>query len=165
MPPGSVAAAPACSSRGRPKEIDGPPRIFAKSQTHPPTTRLLFFLDFFFSKFLGVSRQGEFKNTITIFLQKVHVENFFQSFNNKKSMSVFSQLFLFYRVFGCFSAMGVQKHYKKGYTKQTKSCRKVFTKNSTKNPKPTFSRTFFYHVFGRFSMRGVQKHDKKYRKK
>jgi hypothetical protein len=41
-----------------------------------------------------------------------------------------------------------------------KSRRKVFTKSSTKNPKPTFSR-FFSHVFGRFSMRGVQKHDKK----
>jgi hypothetical protein len=55
--------------------------------------------------------------------------------------------------------MGVQKHYQKRFAK--KSCRKVFTKNSTKNPKPTFSRFFFNHVFGRFSMRGVQKHDKK----
>jgi hypothetical protein len=55
--------------------------------------------------------------------------------------------------------MGVQKHYKKRFTK--KSCRKVFTKNSTKNPKPTFSQFFCYPVFGRFSMRGVQKHDKK----
>jgi hypothetical protein len=44
---------------------------------------------------------------------------------------------------------------------QKKSCRKQFTKNSTKNPKPTFSRKDFYHVFGRFSMRGVQKHDQK----
>jgi len=31
-----------------------------------------------FSTCLGVSRQGEFKNTIKIFLQKVHVENFSQ---------------------------------------------------------------------------------------
>jgi hypothetical protein len=46
---------------------------------------------------------------------------------------------------------------------QKTSCRKVFTKNSTKNPRPIFPR-FFYHVFGRFSVRGVQKHDKKYRK-
>jgi hypothetical protein len=29
------------------KKFDGPPRTFAKSQTHPPTTRL-FFLDIFF---------------------------------------------------------------------------------------------------------------------
>jgi hypothetical protein len=33
-------------------------------------------LTFFLSTFLGVFRQGEFKNTIKIFLQKVHVENF-----------------------------------------------------------------------------------------
>jgi hypothetical protein len=65
--------------------------------------------------------------------------------------------------------MGVQKHYKKTFTK--KSCRKVFTKKSTKIQKPTFlvevpvanraiffSYIFFlfpigpkkYHVFGRF---------------
>jgi hypothetical protein len=97
-------------ARGRPKKIDGPPRTFAKSQTpHPPSD--FFFLDFLFSTFLGVSRQEEFKNTIKIFLQKVHVENFFQKVD-KISMSVFPRLFLFYRIFGCFSAMGVQKHHK-----------------------------------------------------
>jgi hypothetical protein len=53
---------------------------------------------------LGVSRQGEFKNTIQIFLQKVPCRIF--SENSDK----ISRLFLFYRVFGCFSAMGVQKH-------------------------------------------------------
>jgi len=30
-------------------------------------------------------------------------------------MSVFPRLFLFYRIFGCFSPMGVQKHYKKRF--------------------------------------------------
>jgi hypothetical protein len=35
---------------------------------------------------------------------------------------------------------------------QKTSCRKVFTKKSTKNPKPIFPR-LFYHVFGRFSVR------------
>jgi hypothetical protein len=77
-----------------------------------------------------------------------------QKFRQKFRCQFPLDFFLFYRVFGCFLAMGVQKHHKK-------SCRKVFTKNSTKNPKPTFSRSFVYHVFGRFSMRGVQKHDKK----
>jgi hypothetical protein len=48
-----------------------PPRAFAKSQTHPPTIRL-FCLALFFSTISGVSRQGEFKNTIQIFLQKAH---------------------------------------------------------------------------------------------
>jgi hypothetical protein len=83
-------------------------------------------------------------------------------FRQKISMSVFPRLFFCFksrfRVFLRFSAL-------KNTTKnvlQKKSCRKCFTKNSTKNPKPTFSRFIFYHVFGRFSMRGVQKHDKKY---
>jgi hypothetical protein len=64
-------------ARGRQKKIDGPPRTLTTSPTHPSTIRL------FFSTFLGVSRQGEFKNTIKIFLQKVHVENFFQNFGKK----------------------------------------------------------------------------------
>ena len=68
----------------------------------------------------------------------------------KFSISVFPQLFLFYRVFRCFLAMGVQKHYKKR-----------FSKKSTKKSKTDFFSIFFYHVFGRFSVRGVQKHDKK----
>jgi hypothetical protein len=51
--------------------------------------------------------------------------------------------------------MGVQKHYKKRFTK--KSRRKVFTKKS----RTDFFSVLFYHVFGRFSVRGVQKHDKK----
>jgi hypothetical protein len=119
-------------------------------------------LAFFFSTFLGVSRQGEFKNTIKIFLQKVHVENFSQNFDKKSRWQFFLDFF-------CFIAFsGVSQRWEfKNTTKNVlrkKSCRKNFTNNSTKNPKPTFSRKDFYHVFGRFSMRGVQKHDKKYRK-
>jgi hypothetical protein len=74
-------------------------------------------------------------------------------------MSGFPRFFLFYRVSGRFSAMGVQKHYKKRFAKKIVS--KSFNKNSTKNTKPIFFSIFFYHVFGRSSMRGVQKHDKK----
>jgi hypothetical protein len=55
--------------------------------------------------------------------------------------------------------MGVQKHYKKRLTQ--KSCRKLFTKKSTKKSQTDFFSIFFYHVFGRFSVKGVQKHDKK----
>jgi hypothetical protein len=74
----------------------------------------------------------------------------------------------FSSAFFCFIAFsGVfQRREFKDTTKNVvkkKSCRKVFTKESTKNSKPTFL-DFFYHVFGHFSMRGVQKHDKKYRK-
>jgi hypothetical protein len=39
-----------------------------------------------------------------------------------------------------------------------KSCQKVLTKKSAKNPKSIFP-NFFSHVFGCFSVRGVQKHD------
>jgi hypothetical protein len=103
----------------------------------------------------------EFKNTTQIFWQKVRVKTF-PKISTSTSMSVFPRLFLFYRIFGCFSAMGVQKHYKKRFAK--KSLRKCFTKQSTKSPKPTFSR-FCYYVFGRFSVRGVQKQDLKLSKK
>jgi hypothetical protein len=86
------------------------------------------------------------------------VENFSQNFDKNFDVS-FSSTFFVLSHFRVFFSDGSSK------TLQKKSCRKVSTKNSTKNPKPTFSRFFFYHVFGRFSVRGVQKHDKKYRKK
>jgi hypothetical protein len=67
---------------------------------------------------------------------------------------------LFYR-----AVSGVSQRWQfKNITKNVlpkKSRQKVFTKQSTKNPKPTFSRFFFIHVFGRLSVRGVQKHHKK----
>jgi hypothetical protein len=86
-----------------------PPRAFAKSRTRPPTIRL-FLPCFLLIRFSGVSRQGEFKNTMQMFLQKVHVESFSQ---NNISTSVLPQLFLFHHGYGCCSAMGVQKHYQK----------------------------------------------------
>jgi hypothetical protein len=55
--------------------------------------------------------------------------------------------------------MGVQKHYKKRFTKKIVS--KSFHKKIEKKSKPDFFSVLFYHVFGRFSVRGVQKHDKK----
>jgi hypothetical protein len=97
-----------------------------------------------------------------MFLQQVHAKAS-PRISTKIPMSVFPRLFLFYRVFGCFLAAGVKKTLQKNVL-QKGSCRKVFTKNSTKNPKPIVSRFLFYHVFGRFSVRGVRKHDKKYRK-
>jgi hypothetical protein len=70
-------------------------------------------------------------------------------------MSVFPRLF-FYRVFGCFSAIGVQKHYQKRFTKKILS--KRFYKKIDQNSKTIFLSILF---LGRFSVRGVQKHDKK----
>jgi hypothetical protein len=65
-----------------------------------------------FSTFLGVSRQGEFKNAIKMFLQKSPCRKLFHlpRKSTKISVSVFPRLFVFYRVFRCFSAMGVQKN-------------------------------------------------------
>jgi hypothetical protein len=67
--------------RGRQKQIDGPPRTFAKSQTHPSSN--FFFLVCFWA-FLGKESS------------KVHVENFYQ----KKSTKVFLDFVLSrFRVF------------------------------------------------------------------
>jgi hypothetical protein len=107
-------------------------------------------LNFLFSTFLGVSRQGEFKNTIKIFLQKVHVENFSQNFDKNFGVSFSSTFFVLSRFRVCFSD-GSSKTLQFSFA--NKSCRKVFTKNSTKNPNPIFFSIFCYHVFGRFSER------------
>jgi hypothetical protein len=103
-----------------------PPRTFSKSKpTHPP-------VDFFNTCFEG----GVQKHHTTI-LAKI---------------PCFFSRFLFYRVFGHFSATGVQKHYKK--------LKKKSTKNRPKNRKLFFSRFFYLRslVFGRFSARGARKH-------
>ena len=134
------------------KKIDGPPRTFAKSQTHPPAIRL-FFLGFFFSTFLGVSRQGEFKNTTKIFLQKVHVENFFQNFDKKIRWQFFLDFF-------CFIAFsGVSQRWEfKNTTKnvlQKKSCRKVFYKKF--DQKSNFFSNCFLSRFWAFLGKGSSK--------
>jgi hypothetical protein len=82
-------------------KTDGPPRTFAKSQTHPPTSRLFFPLTFFFSTFLGVSRQGEFKNTTKMFLQKVLSKTFPKI--STKNFDVRCQFFLDFFCFIAFS--------------------------------------------------------------
>ena len=140
------------------KSTDPPVHLLNPRPTHPPSD-FSFFLDFLFSTFLGVSRQGEFENTIKIFWQKVRVSKTFPKISTKISMSVFPRLFLFYRIFGCFSAMGVQKHHKKRFTKKIVS--KSLYKKIDQKSQTVFFSIFFYRVFGRFSVRGVQKHDKK----
>jgi hypothetical protein len=100
------------------KKIDGPPRAFAKSQTHPTTIRH-FFSWFFFRTFLGVSRQGEFKNTIQIFLQKVHVEKYFQYFDKKIDVS-FSSTFFVLSCFRVFFSDGSSKTLQKTFCKKNR---------------------------------------------
>jgi hypothetical protein len=68
-----------------------------------------------YSTFSGFPARGVQKHHVQIFLQKVHVENFPQKNRQdfRCQMSVFPRLLLFYRGFGCFSAMGVQRFAKK----------------------------------------------------
>jgi hypothetical protein len=83
--------------------------------THPPSEKKN--LDFFLSTFLGVSRQGEFKNTIKIFLQKVHVENFFQNFDQNFDVSFPSTFFVLSR-FRVFLSDGSSKPLQKTFCKK-----------------------------------------------
>jgi hypothetical protein len=103
--------------------------------THHPTFFL--FLDFYFSTFLvferfsamgsmGVQNSKTPQKSTKMFLHKVHKKS------TKVSMSVFPRLPLFYRVFGCFSAMRVQKHTKKRFTKNIVS--KSFSKQFDHRP-------------------------------
>jgi hypothetical protein len=84
------------------------PRAFAESKTHQPTIRL-FFSWLFFSAFLGVSRQGEFKskNTTQIFLQKFHVEN--ENLFQKNRQEFRCQFFL--DLFGFIAFSGVSQRW------------------------------------------------------
>jgi hypothetical protein len=111
---------------------------------------------------LGVSRQGEFKNTIQIFLQKVHVENFFQNFDQKFDVSFSSTSFVLSR-FRVFFSDGSSKTLQKTFCKKNR-VEKLLQKVRPKIQNRLFL-DFFSHVFGRFSMRGVQKHDKKISKR
>jgi hypothetical protein len=78
---------------GPPKTNRRTPRVFAKSQTYLPNHLPTFFIDFFYYVF-GRFSAREFKNTIQIFLQKVHVENFSQT-NRQKNRCQFSLVFCF----------------------------------------------------------------------
>jgi hypothetical protein len=137
--------------------------IYFRGTNQPP---IFFSSLFFLVRFWAFLGKGSSKTPYKYFYKKAMSKTFSEKILRKPtkiSISVFPQLFLFYRVFRCFLAMGVQKHYKKRFT--SKLCRKVFQNNRPKKSKPTFSRFFFNHVFGRFSVRGVQKHDKKISKK
>jgi hypothetical protein len=84
----------------------------------------------------------------------------FSKISTKKIDDSFSSTFFVLSRFRVFLSDGSSRTLQKTFCKKN-HVEKNLQKNSTKNPKPTFSRKDFYHVFGRFSMRGVQKHDKK----
>jgi hypothetical protein len=86
-------------------------------------------------------------------LQKDHVENLSQNFDKNFDVSFYST-FLFYRVFRCFLGWDFKSTTKKVLPK--KSCRKSFTKKSTNNSNPIFSRLFLSR-FGAFLGEGSSK--------
>jgi hypothetical protein len=118
-----------------------PPRVHLLNPgpTHPPS-ELSFSLAFFLSAFLGVSRKGKFKNTMKIFLQKVHVENLFRNFdkNFDVSFSLTSLVLSFLRVF--FND-GSSK------TLQKKFCKTILSKSFHKKIDQKSKTDFFIDFF------------------
>jgi hypothetical protein len=106
--------------------------------THPPSD--FFFLTCFFSTFLGVSRQGEFKNTIKIFWQKVRVENFSQNFDKNFDVSFSSTSFVLSH-FRVFLSDGSSKALQKPFCKKIVS--KSFYKKFDQKSKTDFFSIFF----------------------
>jgi hypothetical protein len=83
-------------------------------------------LAFFLVRFWAFLGKGSSKTPQKYFCKKSMSKTFPEKIDKNFDVS-FSSAFRFYRGFGCFSAMGVQKHYKKRFAR-----RKVFTKKSTK---------------------------------
>jgi hypothetical protein len=100
---------------------------------------------------LGVSREGEFKNTIKMFVQKVHspCRKLFPKQPTKISMSVFPRFFWVLSRFWVFHSDG-----------SSKTLKNTFCKNRQKITNGFFV-DFVYHVFGRFSVREFKKRHKK----
>jgi hypothetical protein len=101
------------------------------------------------------AKPGEFKNTIQIFLQKVHVEKTIKKFDKNFDVSFFSAFFVLTR-FRVFFSDGSSKTLQKTFYKKNR-VEKFLQKIRNR---PFLKKN--YHVFGRFSMRGVKKHDKKH---
>jgi hypothetical protein len=119
-------------SRGRQKIIDGPPVHLLKPRpTHQPTFFPLFFLQYVFERF---SARGVQKHQKNVFAKspcrKTIPKQIDKNFDVRNAS--FSSIFLFYRGFGRFSAMGVNKNTTtKCFAKKTR--RKAFTFTFTKN--------------------------------
>jgi hypothetical protein len=152
---------PRMSREGPPKQksTDPPVHLLNLRPTHPPSD--FFFLGFFLITFLGVSRQGEFKNTIKMFWQKVRVENNFQNFDQNSDVS-FSSTSVVLSRFRVFFSDGSSK--KQQQNVFTKIVSKSFCKKFDQKSKPTFSR-FFLSRFWAFLGEGSSKTRlKKYQK-
>jgi hypothetical protein len=142
-------------SRGRQKKIYGPPRAFAKYQTHPPIIRHSFSLTFLLVRFWAFIGKGNSKTPQNFFCRKKPMSKNFPNKIDKNFDVSFSSTFF------CFIAFSGVSRQKKRFAKNIVS--KSFYKEFDKKSKTEFFSVLFYHVFGRFSVRGL-KNDKKYRK-
>jgi hypothetical protein len=140
------------------KKIDGPPRAFTKSQTHPPTPPTFFFLTFYLVRFWAFLGKGSSKTPLKYFCKKSMSKTFPKILIFFFDVS-FSSIFFVLSRFRVFLSDGSSKTLQKTFCKKIVS--KSFYKKFDQKSKTDFFSNSFYHVFGRFSMRGVQKHDKK----
>jgi hypothetical protein len=148
---------------GRPPEgppffsTDPPVHLLYPRPTHQPT----FFLVFFIIRFWAFLGKGSSKTPRTYFCKKSMSKNFPKKIDKNFDVR-FSSAFSFYRVFGFFSAMGVQKHYKKRFAKIVS--KSFYKKPQIKKSKPIFSRFFssrFWAFLGEGSSKSPQKISKK----
>jgi hypothetical protein len=133
-------------ARGRQKKKSGPGTPVVRvggSEYEKGLGSDLFFRYFFV---VGVSRQGEFKNTTKIFLQKVHVEKYFQSFDKKFDVSFSSTFFVLSR-FRVFFSDGNSKTLQKTFCKKNR-VEKFLQKNRPKIQNRFFLKICFITFLG-----------------
>jgi hypothetical protein len=140
------------------KSTDPPVHLLNFRPTHPPSD--FFFLDFFFSTFLGrFSARGVQKHHKNIFAKSPCRKPF-----DKKFDVNFSSTFFVLSRFRVFFSDGSSKTQQKTFCKKNR-VEKFLQKVRHKSQNRLFLGFSFSHVFGRFSMRGGQKHNKKISKK
>jgi hypothetical protein len=119
-------------ARGAAKKNDGPPRSFAKSQTHPPISQL--FVSFYFFITYSKTPHKHHKNIFT--KSPCRTKPFPKKLDKNFDVS-FSSIFCC-----CIVVSGGSQRWEfKSTTRnllQKKSRRRVFAEHSTKNPKPIF---------------------------
>jgi hypothetical protein len=142
------AAQAASRGAGQKQSTDPPVHLLNPRPTHPPSDFFFPWL-FFFSTFLGVSWQGEFKNTIKMFLQKVHFDK-----NFDVSVSFSSTFFVLSR-FRVFLSDGSSKTLQKSL--HTKNRVEKFLQKIRPKIQNRFFLEFFLSHFGAFLDEGSSK--------
>jgi hypothetical protein len=126
------------STEGPAKQIDGPPRTFAKSQTHPPTIRLLFAWLFFQVRFWTFLGKESSKTPLKYFCKKSMSKNISKSFDKNFDVS-------FSSIFFCFIAFsGVSQRWEFNNTTKKNRVEKFLQKIKKIDQK---SKTDFFSIF------------------